>query len=136
MVGIYPTSQDLEALSKELNPVLGFYDPLNLAEADFWGQGNEATIGFLRHAEIKHGRVAMAAFVGYCVHANNIRFPWAGVGGDVPTTTNPPELWDSIPVGAQIQVSMRASRPSERNVVALVDSERLRVLDHLVHRLP
>ena len=50
---------DLEALAKKLNPVLGFYDPLNLAEAEFWGQSNEATIGFLRHSEIKHGRIAV-----------------------------------------------------------------------------
>jgi len=32
------TKADLEALAKKLNPVLGYYDPLNLAEADFWGQ--------------------------------------------------------------------------------------------------
>jgi len=53
------TKADLEVLAKKLNPVIGFYDPLNLAEAEFWGQSNEATIGFLRHAEIKHGRIAV-----------------------------------------------------------------------------
>ena len=44
---------DLEALAKELNPTIGFYDPLDLSEAEFWDGTNEETIGFLRHAEIK-----------------------------------------------------------------------------------
>ena len=47
------TKADLQVLAKKLNPIVGFYDPLNLAEAEFWGTSNEATIGFLRHAEIK-----------------------------------------------------------------------------------
>jgi hypothetical protein len=66
---------DLESLAAELNPVIKYYDPLELADAEFWDDTNESTIGFLRHAEIKHGRVAMAAFVGYCVQSN-FHFPW------------------------------------------------------------
>jgi len=97
---------DLEVLAKKLNPIVGFYDPLNLAEADFWGAGNEATIGFLRHAEIKHGRVAMFAFVGYIVHANGLKFPWAMQmdGTPFPTETNPPALWDAVSDTAKWQI--------------------------------
>ena len=61
---IAETKADLEVLAKKLNPVVGFWDPLNLAEAEFWGESNEATIGFLRHAEIKHGRVSVSDMRG------------------------------------------------------------------------
>ena len=96
----------LEADAKKLNPVIGYFDPLSLAGAGFWGQGNEATIGFLRHSEIKHGRVAMAAFVGYIVQSN-IHFPWKlTMGGmDMPSTDlSPPEQWDSLPTGSKLQI--------------------------------
>jgi len=44
---------DLEALAVDLNPSIKYYDPLRLTTWNFWEQGDEATIGFLRHAEIK-----------------------------------------------------------------------------------
>ena len=52
-VAVKESKADLEVMAKKLNPVVGFFDPLNLAEAEFWGNSNEATIGFLRHSEIK-----------------------------------------------------------------------------------
>jgi len=95
--------EGLKAQAKALNPVVGYWDPLNLGGGEFWGDSNEATIGFLREAEIKHGRVAMAGFVGYIVHANDIRFPWK-IPGDVPTGLAPQALWDAIPEAAKWQI--------------------------------
>lgn len=50
--------EDLKELGKKLNPVLGYYDPLSLTQREFWGFDEASTIGWLRHSEIKHGRVA------------------------------------------------------------------------------
>jgi len=96
------TQTDLETLANKLNPAVGFWDPIGLAKAEFWDNTNEETIGWLRHSEIKHGRVAMAAFVGYCVQANGIKFPWAPF--DSITATSPPEQWDALPDVAKWQI--------------------------------
>ena len=73
------------------------------------GYDSEAAIGFLRHAEIKHGRVAMAAFVGYIVQANGIHFPWgltrAGVTfGDISAAGGPADQWDALPTASKLQI--------------------------------
>merc|ERR1719326_2287598 len=94
----------LEAQAKALNPIIGYFDPLNLAEGEFWGDSNAATIGFLREAEIKHGRVAMAGFVGYIVHDQGIRFPWDKIAQSVPTGLSPQATWDAIPEAAKWQI--------------------------------
>ena len=94
-------------------------DPLDIVSDDV----SPETIGWFRHAEIKHGRVAMAGFVGYCVHANGIYFPWniqapldygpgwpytkelAAVSfGDISAAGSPGDMWDALPTAAKMQI--------------------------------
>lgn len=105
-LALHEAKADLDKLATALNPTIKYYDPLNLADADFWDQGNEATIGFLRQSEIKHGRVAMAAFVGYVVQSN-WHWPWdmTRAGDPFPATELGPEAqWDAIPSAAKWQI--------------------------------
>jgi len=103
----------MEALAKKLNPTVGFWDPLGIVD----GAAPE-TIGWFRHAEIKHGRVAMAAFVGFCVQSNGICFPWNLQGpipnlnsdtpaisfADISAAGGPCDQWDALPTAAKIQI--------------------------------
>jgi len=103
------TVADLKALAEKCNPVVGFWDPMNLVEYDQFSQGEAATVGFLRQAEIKHGRVAMAAFVGYIVQSNGICFPWDLTGDGVSYASisaagSPPDQWDALPTAAKAQI--------------------------------
>jgi len=99
---------DLIALAEANTDLLspGFWDPLGATEIDFWGLGQEGTIGYLRHAEIKHGRVAMAAFLGYCAQCTGLVkgehsiLPYRGYVADV----SPQEQWDNIPLWGKLQI--------------------------------
>ena len=99
----------LKEQAQKLNPVVGFFDPLNLAEGEFWGDSNAATIGFLRESEIKHGRIAMFGFVGYIVHANGIHWPTKGPWDNIPTDISPQEMWDQTPEVAKWQIILTIS---------------------------
>ena len=97
---------DLVAIAEKANPIVKFYDPMSLADGDFWEMGNDATIGWLRQSEIKHGRIAMFAFVGYCVQSNYV-FTWpqhmdgsTGPGLDL----SPEQQWDALPEAAKWQI--------------------------------
>merc|ERR1719145_504661 len=108
----------METLAKSLNPSIGFWDPLSILDAASENGNLEETIGWFRHAEIKHGRVAMAAFVGYCVQANGIHFPWNLQGpvtgtlanipaisfGDISAAGGPADQWDALPSPAKLKI--------------------------------
>jgi len=101
---VMETMSDLKTLASELNPVVGYWDPMKLAERNFWNQGEEATIGWLREAEIKHGRIAMAGFVGFIVHANGFRTQGDQIAMSVPAGLSAPAVWDALPEVAQMQI--------------------------------
>ena len=104
------TADDLETLAKELNPVVGYWDPLGIGKiAKALPADEQATIGWWRHAEIKHGRVAMAAFVGFCVQSNGYHLPGAlttsGVTyADISAAGGPGDQWDALPTWAKVQI--------------------------------
>jgi len=86
-----------EEILKEPNTIEfgAVWDPLGLAK-----QGSDETIAWFRHAEVKHGRVAMAAFVGWWAVAAGVHFPGqlaTGVDfGSLPTKGL--DAWAAVPV--------------------------------------
>ena len=73
-------------------------------------------IAWFRHAEIKHGRVAMAGFVGFILQLNGVHWGWnlqAPLPNiDVPTISfadisaagGPCDQWDAVPSAAKLQI--------------------------------
>jgi hypothetical protein len=108
------TVADLKQLAKDLNPAVGYWNPLGIGEPDVFAEANgispfsdEQVIAWFRHAEIKHGRVAMAAFVGFCVQSMTC-FPWEISKGvmysDIFAAGGPGAQWDALSTTAKGQI--------------------------------
>jgi len=106
---------DLKVLAKQLNPAVGYWNPLKIGEGDAFAESNgvsaytdEELIAWFRHAEIKHGRVAMAAFVGFTVQSIGVYFPW-NMAGDLSCAAlnavgGPGAQWDALPTAGKAQI--------------------------------
>lgn len=94
--------ESMEGISVETGNKV--YDPLKLSTI-----GGEETLAFMRHAEIKHGRVAMAAMVGFLFHINQIHFggdlsPTFGVSFESLSQMGPFDAWNAMPLVGQMQI--------------------------------
>ena len=81
------------------------WDPLGLSDI-----GSDETIAWFRHAEVKHGRVAMAAFVGWWAVGAGLHFPGNLASGiefaSIPTKGL--EAWDAVPGWGKAQMLLFA----------------------------
>jgi len=102
------TAASLEELANTCNPKVGLWDPCGIIERATENKMETETLGWFRHAEIKHGRVAMAAFVGFCVQSNGIYFPWDLANGvshaSIAAAGGPGDQWDALPTPAKVQI--------------------------------
>ncbi|KAI2491633.1 chlorophyll A-B binding protein [Fragilaria crotonensis] len=81
------------------------WDPFGLAEL-----GGDETISWFRHSEVKHGRIAMAAFVGWWAVAAGLHFPGQlSYGVDFASLpTKGLEAWDAVPGWGKAQLLLFA----------------------------
>ena len=87
-----------------VGPETGYWDPLALAEI-----GTDLTVDFFRAAEVKHGRIAMMASLGYMHHLAGVQLP----GYLSPTmklkfsdlgAMSPGEAWGKVPAAGVAQI--------------------------------
>ena len=81
------------------------WDPLGLANI-----GSEETLAWYRHSEVKHGRIAMAAFVGWWAVGAGLRFPGElSYGLDFASIPSKGlEAWDAVPGWGKAQLLLFA----------------------------
>uniref|UniRef100_A0A6U3TIK4 Plastid light harvesting protein n=1 Tax=Octactis speculum TaxID=3111310 RepID=A0A6U3TIK4_9STRA len=100
-VSIYPDIPEDRVMEGAMPPV-GYFDPWGLAD-----MGTPETLAWFRAAELKHGRVCMAAVTGWLVNAAGIYLPgnidysghsFASLGND------PMAAWAAVPDGGKAQM--------------------------------
>jgi len=81
------------------------WDPLGLADL-----GGEETLAWFRHSEVKHGRIAMAAFVGWWATGAGLRFPGElSYGLDFASMPSKGlDAWDAVPGWGKAQLLLFA----------------------------
>jgi len=81
------------------------WDPLGLAEL-----GSDETLAWFRHSEVKHGRVAMAAFVGWWAVGAGLRLPGELTFGTEFSSlpSKGLEAWDAVPGWGKAQMLLFA----------------------------
>ncbi|KAL7534136.1 hypothetical protein ACHAXR_005657 [Thalassiosira sp. AJA248-18] len=80
----------------------GIFDPLNLATL-----GSDETLLWMRAAELKHGRCAMVATVGYLTNAAGVHFPGqlsSDISFESLSTMSPPDAWAAVPTAGKAQI--------------------------------
>jgi len=100
--GVRMSVETMEGVSVETGGKV--FDPVGLGS-----MGGDETLDFFRHAELKHGRVAMAAMVGFLVHINHIHFPGMlsptfGVSFESLSNMGPFDAWNAVPLLGKLQV--------------------------------
>lgn len=81
------------------------WDPFNLATL-----GSDETLAWFRHSEVKHGRIAMGAFVGWWAVAAGANLP-GDLSYGVPFSSLPKEglaAWDAVPGWGKAQMLLFA----------------------------
>ena len=81
------------------------WDPLGLAEL-----GGDETLSWFRHSEVKHGRICMAAFVGWWATGAGLRFPgelsYGQSFASIPSKGL--EAWEAVPGWGKAQLLLFA----------------------------
>merc|ERR1719198_1773321 len=90
----------LEGVGEETGSEI--WDPINIA-----GSVSDEAVMWFRASELKHGRVAMLATVGYLAGAAGITFPGEIAGGVTFASVGaagPWEAWGNVPIEGKLQM--------------------------------